>query len=124
MLIQSGPFEGLRRHGYRAILMDVPWSFLVRSDKGKDRSAERHYATMTLDEIKALPVRDLAHPDGCVLHFWVIDTHLEMALDVIRHRLVLSYEALSDNVSADDLLKKIIARIPVPEVPLRERSNA
>jgi len=84
MLIQSGPFEGLRRHGYRAILMDVPWSFLVRSDKGKDRSAERHYATMTLDEIKALPVRDLAHPDGCVLHFWVIDTHLEMALDVIR----------------------------------------
>ncbi len=49
---------------------------------------------------------------------------LDMALDVIRHRLVLSYEALSDNVSADDLLKKIINRIPVPEVPLRERSNA
>ena len=49
---------------------------------------------------------------------------LDMALDVIRHRLVLSYEAPSDNVSADDLLKKIIARIPVPEVPLRERSNA
>jgi MoxR-like ATPase len=49
---------------------------------------------------------------------------LDMALDVIRHRLVLSYEALSDNVSPDDLLKKIINRIPVPEVPLRERSNA
>ncbi len=48
---------------------------------------------------------------------------LDMALDVIRHRLVLSYEALSDNVSADDLLAKIIDRIPVPEVPLHEPNN-
>src|SRR5262249_15171604 len=48
---------------------------------------------------------------------------LDMALDVIRHRLVLSYEALSDNVTADDLLKKILARIPVPVVPLHEHTN-
>ena len=48
---------------------------------------------------------------------------LEMALDVMRHRLVLSYEALSDNVSADDLLKRILNRIPVPEVPLHEHAN-
>ena len=33
---------------------------------------------------------------------------LDMALDVMRHRLVLSYEALSDNVTSDDLLKKIL----------------
>ena len=44
----------------------------------------------------------------------------DMALDVIRHRLVLSYEALSDNVTGDDLLQKIIDRIPMPEVPLHE----
>jgi MoxR-like ATPase len=43
-----------------------------------------------------------------------------MALDVIRHRLVLSYEALSDNVTSDDLLKKIFNAIPLPVVPLRE----
>jgi MoxR-like ATPase len=48
---------------------------------------------------------------------------LDMAYDVMRHRLVLSYEALSDNVTADDLLKKIIGRIPVPVVPLREKAN-
>jgi MoxR-like ATPase len=48
---------------------------------------------------------------------------LDMALDVMRHRLVLSYEALSDNVSGDDLLKKILDRIPVPEVPLHEHAN-
>ncbi|HVN55663.1 MAG TPA: MoxR family ATPase [Anaerolineaceae bacterium] len=48
---------------------------------------------------------------------------LDMALDVIRHRLVLSYEALSDNVSSDDLLKKILERIPIPVVPLHEHSK-
>jgi len=46
---------------------------------------------------------------------------LDMALDVMRHRLVLSYEALSDNVTSDDLLKKILDRIPIPMVPLHER---
>jgi MoxR-like ATPase len=45
---------------------------------------------------------------------------LDMAFDVMRHRLVLSYEALSDNVSSDDLLKKILNRIPLPAVPLHE----
>lgn len=48
---------------------------------------------------------------------------LDMALDVMRHRLVLSYEALSDNVNGDDLLKKILNRIPVPEVPLHEHAK-
>lgn len=49
---------------------------------------------------------------------------LDMALDVIRHRLVLSYEALSDNISSDDILKKIFDRIPLPVVPLHEHFNA
>jgi len=48
---------------------------------------------------------------------------LDMALDVMRHRLVLSYEALSDNVTGDDLLKKILDRIPIPVVPLHEHLN-
>jgi MoxR-like ATPase len=47
----------------------------------------------------------------------------DMALDVMRHRLVLSYEALSDNVTSDDLLKKILDRIPMPEVPLHEHAH-
>ena len=44
----------------------------------------------------------------------------DLALDVLRHRLVLSYEALADNVSADAILSRVIATVPVPEVPLRE----
>jgi len=48
---------------------------------------------------------------------------LDMALDVMRHRMVLSYEALSDNVSSDDLLQKVFDRIPIPVVPLRENAK-
>jgi MoxR-like ATPase len=48
---------------------------------------------------------------------------LDMAFDVMRHRLVLSYEALSDNVSGDDLLTKVFDRIPIPVVPMREHAN-
>jgi MoxR-like ATPase len=47
----------------------------------------------------------------------------DIALDVLRHRLVLTYEALSDNVSADDLLKQMLERIPAPKVPLHEPGN-
>src|SRR5579859_2826587 len=48
---------------------------------------------------------------------------LDMALDVMRHRMVLSYEALSDNVTSDDLLQKVFDRIPIPVVPLRENAK-
>ena len=51
----------------------------------------------------------------------------DMVLDVCRHRLVLSYEALSENVSSDDILNHILDKIPLPAVPLHEynaqRSN-
>ena len=42
---------------------------------------------------------------------------LDMALDVLRHRLVLSFEALSDDVDSDAILRTIIDRVPVPVVP-------
>ena len=47
----------------------------------------------------------------------------DMALDVMRHRMILSYEALSDNVTSDELLEKILDRIPIPVVPLHEHTN-
>jgi MoxR-like ATPase len=48
----------------------------------------------------------------------------DLALDVIRHRLVLSYEALADDVSPDDVLKRVLEAIPQPEVPLHERQRS
>jgi MoxR-like ATPase len=45
----------------------------------------------------------------------------DLALDVLRHRIVLSYEALADNVSPDQILGSILNAVPLPEVPLHER---
>ena len=48
----------------------------------------------------------------------------DVAPDVVRHRLVLSYEALSDNVQSDDILDRLMEAVPMPEVPLREYAGA
>ena len=42
----------------------------------------------------------------------------ELAKDALRHRLVLSYEALAEGVSADTILDTVLATVPVPEVSL------
>jgi MoxR-like ATPase len=46
----------------------------------------------------------------------------ELALDVLRHRLVLSYEALSDDFTADMVLTRVLAALPAP-VPVRSGSR-
>ena len=45
----------------------------------------------------------------------------DLAPDVLRHRLVLSYEALSDNVSAEQLIDRVLQKIPAPTQALQER---
>ena len=67
---------------YNVILADPPWSFRAWSNKGMGRSAEQHYPTMRLEDIKALPVSDLAAED-CVLFLWATFPMLKEALEVI-----------------------------------------
>ncbi|MEA2375986.1 MAG: MoxR-like ATPase [Thermoleophilaceae bacterium] len=40
----------------------------------------------------------------------------DLAHDVLRHRIVLSYDALAENVTADDLLERVLAAVPEPRV--------
>ena len=42
----------------------------------------------------------------------------DLVPDVLRHRLVLSYEALAENISADEVVHKVLAKIPPPEKAL------
>jgi MoxR-like ATPase len=48
----------------------------------------------------------------------------ELARDVLRHRVVLSYEALADDVSPDDLLDPLLGSIPLPEIERPDRGAA
>ncbi|MBM6909124.1 hypothetical protein H9X92_01225 [Oscillibacter valericigenes] len=55
---------------YTVIYADPPWAYRVWSRKGTGRSAEVYYPTMSIAEIKALPVAALAAPD-CALFLWI-----------------------------------------------------
>jgi MoxR-like ATPase len=41
-----------------------------------------------------------------------------LVADVLRHRLVLSYEALADGLNADQIVERVQKKIPVPDKPL------
>lgn len=91
MTLPPGPFG--------VVLADPPWHFATYSAKGRGRSPDgpasaaqlrnlsrqnqpqRHYATMTLDDIKALPVAASAAKD-CVLLLWAVDPMIPEALAV------------------------------------------
>jgi MoxR-like ATPase len=45
----------------------------------------------------------------------------DVARDVLRHRIGLSYQALADERTADDILDAILGRIPVPRIDLARR---
>ena len=47
-----------------------------------------------------------------------------LAADALRHRLVLSYQALAEEVSPDTILERVVAAVPVPRLDLAETSAA
>jgi MoxR-like ATPase len=53
-----------------------------------------------------------------------IDDIRDLAADVMRHRIVLSYDALSEGVTADDLLDNVLAAVPEPTARLTRRAAA
>lgn len=73
---------------FAAILADPPWHFRARTALQADnwtsrRDAEKHYAVMGVDEIKALPVRSVAAKDAH-LFLWTTGPCLPRAFEVIE----------------------------------------
>lgn len=68
---------------YNIIYADPPWSYQAWSSKGKRRSAESHYPTMNIEDIKALPVSQLAAKD-CILFLWITFPMLQEAWCVME----------------------------------------
>lgn len=72
---------------YRTIYVDPPWKLQSIFDTAwkKGRSQlEAKYPLMTAQEIKALPVQDIA-ADDCSLFLWCTHSTLQQALDLITH---------------------------------------
>ena len=47
-----------------------------------------------------------------------------LAQDALRHRLVLTYQALAEEVSPDTILDQVIAAVPVPQIDLASTPSA
>jgi MoxR-like ATPase len=48
----------------------------------------------------------------------------DLVPDVLRHRLVLSYEALSEGMTGDSVIGQIMAKVPAPARPLEHEKLA
>ena len=77
---QIDELPALSRAGrFRAVMIDPPWHY---EDQGSRFVASQHYPTMTLAEIAALPVTELAVSEGCHLYLWATNSFLKAAWEL------------------------------------------
>lgn len=70
---------------YRCLVIDPPWPVekIIR-DVRTVQSWALDYATMSLQEIEALPIPTLAEPDGCHVYLWVTHHFLPAGLGLFE----------------------------------------
>lgn len=92
MIFTPETFDQIPRKHYQCLYADVPWHHVSYSTKGQARSPSSHYKTMSLEEISAMPIADLADKD-CFLFFWTTQPHLEQAFGILK-RWGFTYSSL------------------------------
>src|SRR3990167_3815073 len=76
---QGGKLLKLPEGKYQIIYADPPWSYY----RGGYKNQSQHYDTMSIEEICALPVKDLS-ADNCILFLWVTFPILPEVFKVIE----------------------------------------
>lgn len=69
--------------GWEVVIADPPWRFASNSKTRPGRNAMRHYDCMTVEQIAALPVREIVAPSALLL-LWVTVPFEHRAEEVIR----------------------------------------
>jgi N6-adenosine-specific RNA methylase IME4 len=75
-------FAGLPLGTFRVLYADPPWRFAAWSHRGEGKGASQHYRCLSLDDLCALPVGDLATKDAA-LFLWVVQPMLPEALRLV-----------------------------------------
>ena len=78
-------FEQFKGNKFNLIYVDPAWSFSNKKTGGSMTSGAKHQykSTMTVDEIKAMPIDDIA-ADDCILVLWYVGAMPQEALDVVK----------------------------------------
>ena len=66
---------------YRIIVADPPWQYGSKSAVNNSNGSEikklsEHYESMSTDDIKSLPIKNILLEDACCF-LWVTDSHLK-----------------------------------------------
>ena len=72
------------RKKYQVIYADPPWRFNNKNTGGSMKSgAANQYNVMSIDDIKKLPVNEIA-ADNCVLIMWYVGSQPQEAIDLVN----------------------------------------
>jgi N6-adenosine-specific RNA methylase IME4 len=77
------PFAGLIPLSYGMIVADPPWTYKNYSRKGEHKGAAAQYSCLSLEDIKALPVGQLAAPNA-ILVLWATNPLLNQSFEVMK----------------------------------------
>ena len=75
---------------YKIIYADPPWRYARSKVQG---AAEKHYPTMSIEELCALPVKEIADKD-CILFLWATFPQLKEALQLIKAKSEIAHLVL------------------------------
>lgn len=92
---------------FRVQAVDPPWKYDVRAADVTHR-ARNPYPDMTVDEIKALPVDEKSHPEGCVLWLWTTNAFMRQAFEILdawgfENKAILTW--VKDKMGTGDWLR-------------------
>jgi len=71
---------------YKTIMIDPPWEIdMMPVLNRRPKTAERlPYKTMSIDEIKALPINDISEV-GCHIWLWTTNKYLPVGFELLKH---------------------------------------
>lgn len=80
--MSSWPFAPLQPGQYDLLFIDPPWKFKKWSEANQEKSPEKHYDTMSIEDIFKLPVASLAKPD-CLLWLWATHPMINVQMECL-----------------------------------------
>jgi N6-adenosine-specific RNA methylase IME4 len=86
---------------YSCLVLDPPWRYELRVTDDTHRG-KIPYKSMAFDEIRDLPIAQLADPNGCVQFLWTTNNHMADAFKLLEcwgftTKTILTWEKVSKN---------------------------
>ncbi len=95
---------GFPNKKYNVIYADPPWEY--KESGSGNRVVDAHYPTMSLDDIKSLPIEKISD-ENCILFMWVTFPRLEQGLELMRSwgfpYYSLGFNWVKENKNSDSL---------------------